>query len=71
MTGRSSMHGRRTRTQQDHYQDAITFIYNARDHMVLAVTGAEVCARYGVKFGAARKRISEKLEERQAALRGS
>ncbi len=61
--------GNPKRTQADKVQDAMRFIYEARDHIVLAATADELCASKGVMKREDQRRVEAALVARQAAIR--
>lgn len=61
--------GNPKRTQADKVQEAILFIHQARDHIVLATTAAELCASKGVSGKQDQRAVEAKLVARQAAIR--
>ncbi len=61
--------GNPKRTQADKVQDAILFIHQARDHIVLATTAAELCASKGILKRDDQRRVEAALLARQGAIR--
>ena len=57
------------RTQADKVQDAVLFIYQARDHIILGMTAERLCAEKGVTKRDDQRMIETKLLARQAQIR--
>ena len=61
--------GALNRTQADKVQDAILFIYQARDHVVLAMTPEKLCSDKGVTKREDCRRSEAALLAKQDAIR--
>jgi hypothetical protein len=61
--------GNPKRTRADKVQDAILFIHQARDHIVLAATADELCATKGVSKREDQRRVEAALVARQSKIR--